>query len=125
MNYAGIDPLFTLIIGMGQYARKEACMKKIITIAMLSVFSLFLFQPTQSYAAEKDEALSFIVFGDNRLPGHLPYSVSEKDKIDVFFEQVKKYAFGPDVRGVRGRPLVLQELEELGVKSALDSCTVK
>lgn len=73
-------------------------MKKIVIIAMFAVFSLILCQPIKSYAAEKDEALSFIVFGDNRLPGYLPYGAAEKDKINDFFEQVKVYVFGPDVQ---------------------------
>lgn len=62
------------------------------------MMSVIISQLVEAPAETKKEDFSFLVFGDNRLPGHLPYTRTQKNKINAFFNQVKKYAFGPGVK---------------------------
>jgi hypothetical protein len=76
-------------------------MKRILAIVfVLIVASLIVInrQQAKTFTGDKNKDFSFIAFGDNRLPGHLPYSKEETNKINEFFEQVKEYAYGPDVK---------------------------
>ena len=54
------------------------------------------FLPGDMQAKEFSD-FSFIVFGDNRLPGYFPFSSDQTNDIGLCFEQIQDYAFGPDV----------------------------
>jgi len=48
-------------------------------------------------AADQDNSFSFTVFGDNRLPGYLSYTSDQIDEIEKCFDEMKRYAYGPDL----------------------------
>lgn len=48
--------------------------------------------------ADEFNTFSFIVFGDNRLPGYFPYNENQIKEIEQCFEQIKLYAYGPDAQ---------------------------
>ncbi len=48
-------------------------------------------------AAEQDNSFSFVVFGDNRLPGYLPYTSDQIDEAEEWLEQMKLGGYGPDL----------------------------
>ncbi len=48
-------------------------------------------------AAKQDNSFSFVVFGDNRLPGYLPYTSDQIDEAEEWIEQMKLYGYGPDL----------------------------
>ena len=64
---------------------------------LLLLSALVLFYLIPAAAAEQDNSFSFVVFGDNRLPGYLPYTSDQLDEAEKCFEQMKLYAFGPDL----------------------------
>ena len=74
-------------------------MKKILSevfrLLLLSILVWLCFIPVA--AAEQDNSFSFIVFGDNRLPGYLPYSSDQIDEAEEWLEQTKVYGYGPDL----------------------------
>ncbi len=74
-------------------------MKRILSgffrLLLLSILVSFYFIPAA--AAEQDNSFSFVVFGDNRLPGYLPYTSDQIDEAEKWLEQMKLYGYGPDL----------------------------
>ena len=74
-------------------------MKRILSdflrLLVLSILVWFYFIPAA--AAEQDNSFSFVVFGDNRLPGYLPYTSDQIDEAEEWIEQMKLYGYGPDL----------------------------
>ena len=64
-------------------------------LLLISMLVSFYFIPTA--AAEQDNSFSFVVFGDNRLPGYLPYTSDQIDEAEEWLEQMKLYGYGPDL----------------------------
>ena len=73
-------------------------MKSLFSMVFLSVFvfSIVLF-PNETEAGDF-AAFSFVVFGDNRLPGYFPFSENQIEEIEQCFEQIMLYAYGPDAQ---------------------------
>lgn len=67
-----------------------------VLLSLLSVSLLLIYQHS-AFAEEQEGSFSFVVFGDNRLPGYLPYKSGQTDEIEKYFEQIKRYAYGPDL----------------------------
>ncbi len=74
-------------------------MKRILSnffrLLLLSTLVCLYFVPAA--AAEQDNSFSFVVFGDNRLPGYLPYTSDQIDEAEEWLEQMKLYGYGPDL----------------------------
>lgn len=74
-------------------------MKRILSdffrLLLLSALVWLCFIPAA--AAEQDNSFSFVVFGDNRLPGYLPYTSDQLDEAEKWLEQMKLGGYGPDL----------------------------
>ncbi len=74
-------------------------MKRILSnffrLLLLSTLVCLYFVPAA--AAEQDNSFSFVVFGDNRLPGYLPYTSGQIDEAEEWLEQMKLGGYGPDL----------------------------
>jgi len=64
-------------------------------LLLLSTLVCLYFVPAA--AAEQDNSFSFVVFGDNRLPGYLPYTSGQIDEAEEWLEQMKLGGYGPDL----------------------------
>ena len=74
-------------------------MRRIFALLLLCFISVLFIRYAESAAyLKKSDSFSFLVFGDNRLPGHVPYTEDEADKIADYFQQIKAYAYGSDVK---------------------------
>ena len=74
-------------------------MKRILSdfFRLLLLSALVSFYIIPAAAADQDNSFSFVVFGDNRLPGYLPYTSDQIDEAEKWIEQIKLYAYGPDL----------------------------
>ncbi len=79
--------------------RRRLSLKKILAgfFRLLLLSGLVWLCLTPAAAADQDNSFSFTVFGDNRLPGYLSYTSDQTDEIEKCFDEMKRYAFGPDL----------------------------
>jgi len=80
--------------------RKEAALKRNYRSKKISLWVwLFFFSFAWQSAAQpaqgaKTEEFSFVVFGDSRLPGYIPYTATEADAIKKLLDETLRYAYG-------------------------------
>lgn len=74
-------------------------MKRILTgfLVLSLMVALFAICTLSGAAAEQADTFSFLVFGDNRLPGYFPFNSNQTDEVRKYFEEMELYAFGPYV----------------------------
>ena len=80
---------------------------------LVLLLMLFALAPTSSIAGE--QAYSFVVFGDSRIPAYTPYDRENKDNLNNIVSKVSKYTAKdsePDYQAVfNPRTLLLERLE--------------
>ncbi len=73
-------------------------MKSLFSLVFLPVLVLSILLLPNEAEADDYEPFSFVVFGDNRLPGYFPFDENQIEELEQCFEQIMLYAYGTDVQ---------------------------
>ena len=73
-------------------------MRSLFSLVFLPVFAVSIVLFPNEIQADDYETFSFVVFGDNRLPGYFPFNENQVEELEQCFEQIMLYAYGPDAQ---------------------------